>query len=434
LAYDELLHDPPSKVTKYYDWTKILPNDFKGLKLMMKKTSLITLLILILATFSAYSETLNTGPWRFELKTTYGVVPFIIEFKKVKNKYTGILKNGKESITLSDITVSNNKIIIPLQTYEMSLEMDPPKSGRMLGDLVRHNKNPKITMPVRATFNETERFPQKKNKPKADLSGRWAVTLLNDQGDKEQGVIVFEQKGNELHGSILTPTGDYRYMEGYISGDEFEAASFDGAYNYLVKGTVKKEKKIEAKVLSTNVTKITGKKDSKAQLPDAYKHTQVESLSFSFPDLNGKQVSLKDAKFKNKPVIIQIFGSWCPNCLDETQFLIPWYKENNKRGIELIALAFERSLTPDLAKVQLKKTQKKLKIPYPLLIAGFRSEDKPMEKIPGLKNFMSFPTTIFLNKKHEVVKVHAGFSGPSTGEFYEKWKGEFNQTVNELLK
>ena len=67
-------------------------------------------------------------------------------------------------------------------------------------------------------------------------------------------------------------------------------------------------------------------------------------------------------------------------------------------------------------------------------MAGPTSADKPMDKIPGLKNFISFPTTVFLNKKHEVVKVHAGFTGPGTGEFFEQWKKEFNETVNGLLK
>ena len=75
-----------------------------------------------------------------------------------------------------------------------------------------------------------------------------------------------------------------------------------------------------------------------------------------------------------------------------------------------------------------------MKVPYTILQVGSTAEDKPADKLPGLKNFISFPTTIFLNKKHEVVKVHAGFSGPSTGEFFEKWKIEFNQTINELLK
>jgi hypothetical protein len=30
--------------------------------------------------------------------------------------------------------------------------------------------------------------------------------------------------------------------------------------------------------------------------------------------------------------------------------------------------------------------------------------------------------------------VHTGFSGPSTGEYYDKWKNEFNAIVDELLK
>ena len=401
---------------------------------MMKKTSMILALMLFLASFAAHSETFNAGPWRFELKTTYGVVPFVIHFKKSNNKITGILENGKETIKLNDIEMTKEQLIIPLQTYEMSLEMDLPEKGLMNGYLVRHNKNPKVSLPVLAMYNETERFREEKNKPKIDLNGRWAVMLTDQEDKSESGVIIFEQKGNDLTGSILTPTGDYRYMEGFVSGEEFEAASFDGVYNYVVKGRLDGEK-LEAKVLSTTVTKIEGKKDPKATLPDAYKQTELEKpLSFAFPDLKGRMFSLKSDKFKNKPIILQFFGSWCPNCHDEMNFLIPWYNDNNKRGIEIIALAFERSVNHEAAKAQLLKTQKKKNIPYTLLIAGSTSEDKPKDKIPGLKNFISFPTTVFLNKKHEVVKVHAGFSGPSTGEFYEQWKKEFNTTVNELLK
>ena len=115
-------------------------------------------------------------------------------------------------------------------------------------------------------------------------------------------------------------------------------------------------------------------------------------------------------------------------------FLIPWYEKNNKRGVEIVALAFERSLSIEEATRQLLKVQKKLNVPYVILQAGSTAEDKPSDKLPGLTNFISFPTTIFLNKKHEVVKVHAGFNGPSTGEYFEKWKVEFNQTIDALVK
>lgn len=400
----------------------------------MKKTSIIALLVLFLMSFAAHSEELNAGPWRFELNTTYGKVPFIINIKKVKKHYSGTLLNGKEKIALSDIEVNKDGIKIPLQTYEMGLEMSVPKKGMMQGFLVRYNKKPVIKTPVVAVQGVNERFPEEKSSPKIDLNGRWAVTLVDkDMGTKENGVIVFEQKGNDLHGSILTPTGDYRYLEGFVSGNEFEAASFDGVYNYLLKGRVE-DGKLKASILANYQTLIEGTKNAQAELPDAYQQTKVESLNFTFPDLKGHNVSLKDKRFANKPVIVQFFGSWCPNCLDETKYLIPWYEKNKKRGIEIVALAFERSVGPEEAKRQLLKTQKKLHINYPILIAGSTSEDKPKDKIPGLQNFISFPTTVFLNRKHEVIKVHAGFTGPSTGEFFEKWKKEFNQTVDGLVK
>jgi thiol-disulfide isomerase/thioredoxin len=399
----------------------------------MKKTLSLMMIFLLFLSFEAFSGTLNTGPWRFELKTTHAVVPFILEFSKNKNKYEASLQNGKEIIPLKDIQVNGNQISIPLQTYEISLELELLKDGLIAGALVRHNKNPKVKTPVSANFALSERFPEKKQKPEINLSGRWAISMLDEQEHKDTGILLFEQKDNQLNGSILTPTGDYRYFEGYVSGNEFVAASFDGVYNYLLKGKVK-DGKLSAEILSNYKTIIEGKKDESAELPDAYKQTQLERLNFNFPDLQGKFVQLESSQFRNKPVIVQFFGSWCPNCLDEMNYLIPWYKTRKQKNIEIIALAFERSNTKEEAKKQLLKTKKKYQIPYTLLIAGSTSDDKPKDKIPGLKNFISFPTTLFLNKKHEIIKIHAGFTGPSTGEFFERWKKEFNQTVEEMVK
>jgi thiol-disulfide isomerase/thioredoxin len=400
---------------------------------MIKKSLLFSIFLALLGPLSCFGRTLNTGPWRFELQAVHGTIPFIIDIQKTKKKYSGILKNGKEEIPLS-IKVKKNLIIIPLQTYEMSLEMERPVEGRMRGNLIRHNKNPKIKTPVIATQGQNERFPDTKSPAQIDLGGKWSIKLTDSEGKEDQGVLLAEQVGNKLHATIMTPTGDYRYMEGVVFGHEFKAASFDGVYNYLFKGKIEGHK-LEAEILANYKMKVNGKRDPQAELPDAYGATQLEALSFNFPNLKGdKNISLDDDYLKNRPVIVQFFGSWCPNCLDETNYLSPWYKENQKRGIEIVALAFERSLNHREAKAQLLKTQAKLKISYPILLAGITAEDKPMDKIKGLKNFISFPTMVFLNRKHQVVKIHAGFTGPSTGAYFEKWKVEFNNTVNELLK
>ena len=399
---------------------------------MIKKTWILFGMYLSLMSFSAFAASLKPGIWRFELKTAHANIPFLISFKANKDQVSAKLHNGKETISLNQITMTQNSISIPLDTYEVSLELKFEGAEKLSGNLVRHNKVPKKETPVEGTFGVNERFTEVKEKPSIDLNGSWAVTL-DDEGKKTQGIIVFEQKGNILHGSILTPTGDYRYLEGFVSGNHFRAASFDGIYNYLLEGKIESQK-LTAAILSSAVTKVEGKKDEKAALPDAYAQTQLDVMKFNFPDLSGKNLSLDDPQFKNKPVIVQFFGSWCPNCLDETSYLVPWFSQNKKRGIEIVALAFERSLSLADAKKQLHKIKDRYKLNYPILLAGATAEDKPADKIKGLKNFSAFPTTVFLNKKHEVVKVHAGFNGPSTGQFYKNWQKEFNQMVNELLK
>lgn len=404
---------------------------------MLQKMTAILVLMLSLFSQNGLSVELNTGPWRFEQQTGFATIPFVIHFRKEGENLAGTLHNGKEKIELTDIQFDpkTGRLHIPLQTYEQSLQLEVKNQNSMKGMHIRHNKSPEVKTIVTGTHGVDQRFPEssKMPVPSIDLTGRWSVDMIDEDGKKSQGIVIFEQKGKDLNGSILTPTGDYRYFNGYVSGNDFEAASFDGVFNYLFKGKVR-GKKLDAAILANYQTGIQGERNPKATLPDAYKQTQIKQLKFSFPDLQGKQVSLSDSQFAGKPVIVQFFGSWCPNCMDEMNYLIPWYQENKNRGIEVIALAFERSLDKPTAIRQLKKVQDKKQVPYPMLVAGYTAEDKPMDKIKGLKNFISFPTTVFLNKKHEVVKVHAGFTGPSTGEFFEKWKSEFNHTVNELLK
>ncbi|MES2529006.1 MAG: TlpA disulfide reductase family protein [Bdellovibrionota bacterium] len=397
---------------------------------MIKNLTAIFLLFLSFSSIAAKLK-LKDGPWRFEMKATYAVIPFVIDFKYEGKSLTGTLRNGKENIPLNGITVKKNMITIPIQHYENELELELLTNDLLRGKFVRLNKNPRQETPVEGKRDVKARYGGKYEKPAAKFNGTWAVTLKEEDGKEAKGVVILEQKKSKLSGSILSPTGDYRYFEGYVSGEFFEAASFDGVYNYVFKGRIEKNK-MEANILANWKTDVAGVKDDKASLPDPYKQTQLDKMSFSFPDINGKKVSLSD--FKGKPVIVSFFGSWCPNCIDEMNYLVPWFKENKKRGIELIALSFERSLDQANARMQLTKTAKKLDMDFPVLLAGSTSEDKPMDKIPGLKNFISFPTTVYLNKKHEVVKIHAGFTGPSTGKFYEEWKKEFNHDVDELLK
>jgi thiol-disulfide isomerase/thioredoxin len=162
--------------------------------------------------------------------------------------------------------------------------------------------------------------------------------------------------------------------------------------------------------------------------------TGNSKLDFSLPDIDGKKVSINDAEYKGKVVVVSILGSWCPNCLDEMKYLVPWHKENKKRGVEIIGLAFERKEDPAYAKRVLSQLRDRSGVEYKILFGGKVGEEATSKVLPQLSKIISYPTLIFIDKKGNVNKIHTGFNGPATGKFYEEFKEEFNRTIDELLK
>jgi hypothetical protein len=119
--------------------------------------------------------------------------------------------------------------------------------------------------------------------------------------------------------------------------------------------------------------------------------------------------------------------------MDETRFLVPWYNENNNRGVEIIGLAYEYKDDFAYASNRVKKMIDKLNVPYDLVIAGTSDKEKASQTLPMLNKVVAFPTTIFIGKDGKVKKIHTGFSGPGTGIYYEQFQQHFNEIVNELL-
>ena len=139
-------------------------------------------------------------------------------------------------------------------------------------------------------------------------------------------------------------------------------------------------------------------------------------------------------EFKDKPKVIQLFGSWCPNCVDETHFFNDWIASNPELApkISFIALAFENFESKAQAVKAVKKSKKKLSMNYPVILIDYNRKIKPEDILPIDKG-RAFPTTLFLDKNNKIIKVHTGFSGPATGPFFEKFKESFQKTIVDLV-
>ena len=146
-------------------------------------------------------------------------------------------------------------------------------------------------------------------------------------------------------------------------------------------------------------------------------------------------MSLSDDQFKDKVVVVQIMGTWCPNCLDETKFFLSYIKENPSEDLAFVALSFESARTEERAMMRIKRTVDKLNIPYPVLLAQYGSTDTALsiEKLPMLDAIRSYPTMIVIDKKGKVNSIHTGFNGPATGQAYEDFKKEFDSEIKSLL-
>jgi thiol-disulfide isomerase/thioredoxin len=270
----------------------------------------------------------------------------------------------------------------------------------------------------------------------------WDLPNESPKGEHAWNLII-TQKAGEASAAILRVDGDTGTLKGRFNDGKWTLNHFDGARASVLEivpnadGTLA----VDLKGFHNPTKHFTAVRleDAKAKgipLPtDPDEHTRVkdwnEPLRFSFPDLNGKMVSNTDERFKGKVVIVNVTGSWCPNCHDEAPFLASLYRQYHARGLEIVALDFEE---PEQRKdpTRLQAFIKKYRIEYTYLLAGEPSELQA--KIPQAENLNSWPTTFFLGRDSKVKAIHAGFAGAASGPFNAALKKEVSERIKTLLR
>lgn len=408
---------------------------------MMKLFSGISLLLFFFSTGLTAQTKLRTGWYRASVtRPDDARLIFNIEVTEKNKKTIFYIRNGAERLLVDDIKQKADSVFIEMPFFESSFKLKIQPDQSLAGKWIKGTSTKNLELPVVFQYGIKERFPVSST-AKEDISGRWKVDFTRPNGTDRPAIAEFQQKGSSLTGTFLTPTGDYRFLEGVVSGDSLYLSCFDGSHAYLFTAEIKQNEIINGSFYSSAANKETwrAEKNELAALPDTTQRSQLKpgesKLNFSFKDVNGKTVSINDARYKNKVVVIQIMGSWCPNCMDESKFLTAFYKQYQSKGVEVIALAYEYSTDFNRSKASIQKFINRFAIKYPVLITPTTvSDEQRTEKtLPQLTLIRSFPTTIFLNRKGNVYKVDNGFYGPGTGEFYQQFKSEFYRTIQSLL-
>lgn len=316
-------------------------------------------------------------------------------------------------------------------------------SGAFAGDVidgqwvVRNREN--YSIPFIAKQGKPYRFTALQNKPIADLTGKWAATFGLKEEEPYPAIGNFKQEGNKLTGTFLTETGDYRFLEGTVQDDKFWLSCFDGAHAFLFEGKIVNENEMTGAFYSGKhyVSTWTATRDANAQLtsPDSltYLLPGYDAFDFSFENPDGQTISLNDPAYEGKAKIVQILGTWCPNCRDETNFLVDYLKKNPTEDLAVIALSFERHRSKEKANSAIRRYKEKFGMNYEILLAGPSDKKEAAKALPMLNHILSYPTMIFLDRNNQVKRIHTGFYGPATEE-YNRFVTEFDSFVKELIK
>jgi peroxiredoxin len=377
------------------------------------------------------------GKWRGVVAASTTEIPFNFEIRvNTKGDTALYFLNAAEQFEGGRIQQTADSLFVALDQFDNELAFKIVNNS-LEGVLRRQDKkgNPVL---IKAETGKDYRFATSGTAPAGNISGTYDVAFTSDNGKEEKAVGVFKQEGNRLQGTFLRITGDARYLEGIVEGNEFYLSSFIGSGISYYKGSFNKEGQLTGTIGARGGQHFTGIPNATAALPDPYSLTLLKegytSFDFSFPDINGKKISLSDPKFNNKVVIVAISGTWCPNCIDEAAFLAPWYKANKKRGVEVITLHYERQTDSAFVRKALTRFRNRFGIEYDQVIAGPADKQFVASSLPALNTFLSFPTTIIIDKKGKVAQIHTGYSGPATGKYYDDFVKEFNQEIDLLVK
>ena len=360
-------------------------------------------------------------------------VPFRFEIAGDGAAVSGSFFNGDARFTSSSGSNKAGNLLITWDYTASRLEATV-HDGIIDGKYYRNGRDAKTVYPFHARRFEPSPLTSE-NVP--SIAGLWVIPAKTDKGESAWQFIV-RQSGAEVTAAILRIDGDTGALQGTYKDGKFVVSHFSGARPSVFEAKLRPDGTLD--ILQDGKTKLTATRSAEALakgLPeptDPSKHTSVKDptkpFSFAFSDLNGHPVTNEDPRFQGKVVLINIGGSWCPNCHDETPFLVSLYRKYHDQGLEIVGLSFEEAdqLTDP---VRLRAFVKKYGIDYTVLMAG--DWEQANAKLPQMANFNAWPTTFFIGRDGLVRGAHAGFPSSGSGELFTKAKEEFAAHVEKLL-
>lgn len=371
-------------------------------------------------------------------------LPFYMSFHwdpEVNYDSTLHLYNGNQRVIIEEIEQKGDTTLYYLPVYPTVIKVVSTDTS-MTGVWERLDV-PNYRLPFSAKFVRTNEQPTSNvhhiwDHTVPNLPGdRWKVVFESDSEDPDYAIGEFKQEEfGDLTAAFARETGDYGGLTGSFDGESLILSSFDGTHAYVFKA------KLENDTLKGYHYSGKGYAEPFYAVPsedfELRDPTQLtflkegyETVRFTLPLPSGEEFTF-NGKTANTPTIIQIMGSWCPNCRDESEYFRRLHRRYGERGLNIIGITFERWDDLESSRPSIEKMMTDLYIPYTIVFGGKATGQQISKVLPMIDNFMSYPTSIFIDREGNVRRIHTGFNGPTTEE-YLPYTEETEALIEELL-
>lgn len=399
--------------------------------MVFRKTVYILLIVSLHLSCASEKPAELVGRWNGYLQLSNVVeLPLVFEVTIQGNDSTFILINGNERLTYNLQKGRGDNLKVRLEPYDSELRftfLDSKIQG-VWNNLVK-GSNYSISFKASPSI-------EKKRTNEQGTTSKFEVQF-GLGSDAYLAILLLKQENKSLSGTIKTETGDYRYLWGKQEGDSIWLGCFDGAHAFLFTALQKDDSLKNGLFYSGNHYKDTWQ----AQLSENFELTDPKELTkaisdssfrFSLMDQNGALIDQTNPIFNNTVTCIQIMGTWCPNCKDETEFLKEIRAKYPEIELQIVAAAFEYEKDTAKALARIKHYSNSMNMNYPIYYGGSTNKKKVTEVFPDLDRVISYPTLVILDKAGKVKQVHTGFNGPATDEYLE-FKKNTTYLIDSLI-
>lgn len=403
-------------------------------------------------------QTLVTGRWYAFLATPGGRLPFHLDIAGEPGAYTAHVINADERVEIPIVKIDGDQLTLEFDYFDSRIIAGIYDDGTALHGIWSKTRGAGNVAQIKfwAYRNDQPRFtmPPTRSLGKAAstlIDGRWRV----DFADSDEPAIAQFQVDDQgiIKGTFLTSTGDYRYLEGVYTGKGIKLSTFDGGHAFLFQAQFSsREKAIPVDEQDVREQTLTGMfwsgdwhseawfavRDISITLADPRMSVQVSRIvdmdAIRLPDPAGIEHTVAQLTEGGRCIIIEIMGTWCPNCKDASVFLSSLHEEYADQGLRIVSLAFELTGDELRDRQQIQIYIDRMHLPFPVLYAGQADKATASASLPFIERVKAYPTFIVLNEFGGVVMTYSGFNGPATGQKHIEMRRNFVRIIRDVLR